>query len=300
LLAACAERLLVEKQVLRVEDCPHAMTFALARHAHFQVKNAGQGNVYFIGAGPGDSQLLTLKADRLLRDAEVVIYAGSLIPEGILRRIPGTAQLHNSAHLTLEEVMAVTLRAVRGGRRVLRLHSGDTSLYSAIQEQIAILEKEGIDFEVVPGISSFQALAAALKSEFTLPEKVQTIILTRGEGDTPMPPTESLVDLARHQVTLCIFLSAKLAAKVQEQLLTAYAPDTPVAIAHRVSWPDEQIIVTRLDRLAEAVSNSGFQRTTLIAVGSAIGGRHLRSQLYDERHGHIFRKRSRPQDSPAS
>jgi precorrin-4 C11-methyltransferase len=218
----------------------------------------------------------------------------------VLRHVPRNAILHNSAFLTLEQVSDLTLKGARSGHCVVRLHSGDTSLYSAIQEQMALLEKEEVNFEVVPGISSFQALAAALKSEFTLPEKVQTIILTRGEGNTPMPQKESLVALAQHEATLCIFLSASLAAKVQEQLLTAYPPDTPVAIAHRVSWPDEQIIVTRLDRLAEEVRDHDFQRTTLIAVGAAIGGRHRRSRLYDETHGHIFRKRARTKQGPAS
>ena len=277
------------------------MTFALARHAHFQVRSATQGKVHFVGAGPGDPDLLTLKAHHLLRQADVVIYAGSLIPEAILRHVPGTAVLYNSAHLTLERVMEITLTAVRAGRRVMRLHSGDTSLYSAVQEQIAVLENEGIDFDVVPGVSAFQAAAAALKSELTLPEKVQTIILTRGEGNTPMPEKESLAALAAHQATLCIYLSARLADQVQAQLLTAYPPDTPVAIAYRVSWPDEQIVVARLDQLADQMRQHQFVRTTLILVGSAIGGRHRRSQLYDEKHGHLFRKRTaEPENDPAS
>ncbi len=299
LLAAGSERLLVEKRVVRVPGCAQAMTFALARHAHFQVASKEQGKVYFVGAGPGDPQLLTMKAHQLLCQAEVVLYAGSLIPEAVLRHVPGTARLHNSAHLTLEQVMELTLQAVRAGRRVVRLHSGDPSIYGAIQEQMAILEKENVEFEVVPGVSSFQALAAALKSEFTLPETVQTIILTRGEGNTPMPEKEVLAALAQHQATLCVFLSARLAQQVQEQLLTAYPPDTPVAIAHRVSWPDEAIVVTRLDRLADEVRRHAFQRTTLIAVGRAIGGRQHRSHLYDESHGHLFRKRAGPQEDPA-
>ena len=292
LLASGNDRLLVTKQIVRVADAPQAMTFALARAAEFQSPSTANGKVYFIGAGPGDADLLTVKAQRLLRRAEVVIYAGSLIPEELLRQVPPSAKLHNSAFLTLEEVLAVTLRAVRAGRTVLRLQSGDTSIYSAIQEQMALLEKEHVDFEVVPGVSSFQALAAKLKSEFTLPEKTQTIILTRGEGNTPMPEKEALADLARHQATLCIFLSARLAADVTQQLLTAYPADTPVAIAYRLTWPDEQIIVTRLDQLAEEIARHDFQRTTLIAVGSAIGGRFRRSQLYDDKHGHLFRKRA--------
>jgi precorrin-4 C11-methyltransferase len=300
LLAARTNHLLVEKQVVRVPGCAQAMTFALARHARFQVKSVAQGKVYFVGAGPGDAQLLTLKAHQILRRAEVVIYAGSLIPEAVLRHVPGNAILHNSAFLTLEKIIDLTLQAIRSGKNVVRLHSGDTSLYSAIQEQMAILEKEQVEFEVVPGISAFQALAAALKSELTLPEKVQTIILTRGEGNTPMPEKESLLSLAQHQATLCIFLSALLADKVQEQLMTAYPADTPVAIAHRISWPDEQIIVTRLDQLAAEMRLHEFRRTTLIVVGEAIGGRQRRSHLYDESHGHLFRKRCRAEDDPAS
>jgi precorrin-4 C11-methyltransferase len=300
LLAAQVDRLLVAKQVVRVPSCPRAMTFALARHARFQGKSAAQGKVCFVGAGPGDPELITLKARRILSQADVVIYAGSLIPEAMLRHAPGTAALHNSAYLTLEQVMETTLKAARSGRRVVRLHSGDTSIYSAIQEQIAILEKEPIDFAIIPGVSSFQALAAALKCELTLPEKVQTIILTRGEGTTPMPAQESLASLAQHQATLCIYLSARLAEQVQAQLLTAYPSDTPVAIAYRVSWPDQQIVVTRLDQLASQMRAHGFVRTTLILVGAALAGGQQRSQLYDEKHGHIFRKRSsREEDDSA-
>jgi precorrin-4 C11-methyltransferase len=292
-------RLLVKKQVVRVAGCTQAMTFALARHARFRVKEETAGRVSFIGAGPGDPQLLTLKAQHRLRQADVVIYAGSLVPEAILRHAPATAAIHNSAYLTLEEVMALTLAAVRAGQRVVRLQSGDTSLYSAIQEQIAILEEAQVEFEVVPGISAFQAAAAVLKTELTLPEKVQTIILTRGEGNTPMPEGEALAALAQHRATLCIYLSALLVDQVQEQLLAAYPPETPVAVAYRISWPDEQIIVTRLDQLAAEVRRHEFKRTTLLVVGEAVGGRGLRSHLYDEKHGHLFRKRSRAADDPA-
>src|SRR5262249_37127632 len=157
-----------------------------------------------------------------------------------------TATLHNSAPLTLEEVMAILVPAARAGKRVVRLHSGDTSLYSAIQEQMTRLDEAGIGYEVIPGVSSFQAAAAALKAEFTLPEVVQPVILTRAEGETPMPEGESLAQLARHRATLCIFLSARLAERVQEQLLTTYTPETPAAILYRVSWPDEKVVLTEL------------------------------------------------------
>ena len=198
----------------------------------------------FVSAGPGDPELLTLKGRRSLSLADVVVYAGSLVPEEVLRHVPPTAALHNSAHLTLEEVIDRLTTAVRAGKRVVRLHSGDTSLYSAIHEQMTVLDAEGIGYEVIPGISSFQAAAATLQAELTLPEVVQTVILTRAEGQTPMPDREALADLARHRATLCIFLSARLAEQLQEQLLTAYPLETPTAILHRVSWPDEKIILT--------------------------------------------------------
>jgi precorrin-4 C11-methyltransferase len=181
---------------------------------------------------------------------------------------------------------------------VVRLHSGDTSLYSAIQEQMTRLDEAGVGYEVIPGVSSFQAAAAALRAEFTLPEVVQTVILTRAEGETPMPEGEALADLARHRATLCLFLSARLAERAQEQLLTAYAPDTPTAILYRVSWPDEKIVLTELRDLAEEVRRHKLSRTTLIVVGGAVRRRQNRSRLYDKSHGHIFRGRGCDEASP--
>jgi precorrin-4 C11-methyltransferase len=296
LRAAQAERLLVAKQVMASPLSPKRMTFALARAATFEERAPGRGKVTFIGAGPGDPELLTLKAQRVLRRADVVIYAGSLIPEAILQHAPATATLHNSAPLTLEEVMALLRTAVHAGKEVVRLHSGDLSLYSAMQEQISRLEATGIAYEVIPGISAFQAAAAALRSELTIPEAVQTIILTRGEGQTPMPARESLESLAAHQASLCIFLSARLSQQVQEQLLTAYPPETPVAVLYRVSWPDEKIIMTELQHLHRTIREHKLTRTTLILVGQAIGARRHRSRLYDASHAHIFRRRNRAQD----
>lgn len=299
LLAAGAEHLLIEKQVITSPLSPRRMTFALARLAWFHERTAA-GRVIFIGAGPGDPELLTLKARHALGRADTVIYAGSLVPEAVLRHAPATAVLHNSAPLALEQVIEITKSAVTNGRCVIRLHSGDTSLYSAIQEQLAILEDAGIDCEVIPGISAFQATAAALKSELTLPEIVQTVILTRGEGETKMPSGEDLAALAQHKATLCIFLSARLVETVQEQLLTAYSPQTPVAIAYRVTWPDEKIIVTTLAELAGEVRRHRLTRTTLFLVGDAIGGRRNRSRLYDRSHGHLFRARQRDETHPSA
>jgi precorrin-4 C11-methyltransferase len=306
--AAGAERLLVEKQVVTSALAPQRMTFALARLAAFEAPGPRvPGKVVFIGAGPGDPNLLTLKGRHALAGAEVVVYAGSLVPEEVLRHAPPEAVLHNSAHLTLEEVMERLTAAAQAGKRVIRLHSGDTSLYSAIAEQMTLLDETGIAYEVIPGVSSFQAAAAALAAELTLPEVTQTIILTRAEGQTPMPAGETLADLARHRATLCIFLSARLAAEVQEQLLTAYPPETPTAILYRVSWPDEIIVRTELCRLAEEVRRHDLTRTTLILVGQAIGVRRAgsmsdrsdpRSRLYDPNHGHLFRARRRDQAHP--
>jgi precorrin-4 C11-methyltransferase len=299
LLAAGAERLLVEKQVIGSPVAPQRMTFALARRADFEAAEGGRGKVTFVGAGPGDPDLLTLKGHRALRGADVLVYAGSLVPEEILRHAPH-AVLHNSAPLTLEEVMERLVTAARAGRCVVRLHSGDTSLYSAIQEQMTLLDEAGVEYEVIPGISSFQAAAAALRAELTLPEVVQTVILTRAEGQTPMPEGESLAALARHRATLCLFLSARLVREAQEQLLTAYPADTPAAILYRVSWPDEKIIVTVLGRLAEEVRRSKLTRTTLILVGTAVGSRRNRSRLYNRNHGHLFRARGGDETHPSA
>jgi precorrin-4 C11-methyltransferase len=297
LLASGSRRLLVEKHVVTSPLAPQRMTFALARSAAFEAA-AGPGTVLFVGAGPGDPDLLTLKAHRAIARADVVVYAGSLVPEEILRHAPPTAVLHNSAPLTLEEVMAIVVPATRAGKRVVRLHSGDTSLYSAIQEQMTRLDEAGIGYEVIPGVSAFQAAAAVLKAEFTLPEVVQTVILTRAEGETPMPEGESLAALARHRATLCVYLSARLIEQVQQHLLTAYPPDTPAAILYRVSWPDEKVVLTELCRLAEEVRRHKLSRTTLLVVGAAVRGRQNRSRLYDSHHGHIFRGRGRDEASP--
>ncbi len=293
LRAAQADRLLVEKHVMTSSAAPQRMTFALARSSRFTDRTASTGRVTFIGAGPGDPDLFTLKAQRALAQADRVIYAGSLIPEAVLQHAPATATLHNSAPLTLEDVMTLMLDAVRTGQHVVRLQSGDLSLYSAIQEQMTRLDDEDIPYDVIPGVSAFQAAAAALQSELTIPEVVQTIILTRGEGQTPMPTGESLALLAAHRASLCLFLSARLSRRVQEQLLTAYAPETPVAILYRVSWPDEMILVTELQHLHREIRQHKLTRTTLILVGEAIGARKNRSRLYDRTHAHIFRRRHR-------
>ena len=293
LKAAQTDRLLVEKQVMTSPHSDKRMTFAMARLSAFEERAQAMGKLTFIGAGPGDPDLLTVKARRVIEQADVVIYAGSLIPEAILQHAPHASTLHNSASMTLEEVMTLMLQAVREGKSVVRLQSGDLSLYSAMQEQMAQLDAAEIHYDIIPGVSAFQAAAAALRSELTIPEETQTIILTRGEGQTPMPSGESLTALAAHRASLCIFLSARLSRRVQEQLLTAYAPETPVGILYRVSWPDELIVVTELQHLHRTIREHKLTRTTLILVGKAIGARQNRSHLYNTTHAHIFRRRSR-------
>lgn len=300
ILASQANGLLVEKQVLASTLAPQRMTFALARHAKYQAGSVRSGKVIFIGAGPGDPDLLTIKASHALQKADVVIYAGSLIPERVLRAAPAESPRHDSAYLTLEEVLRLMTTAVGEGKTVARLHSGDTSLYSAMQEQLAALDEVNIDYEVIPGISAYQAAAARLACELTIPEVVQTVILTRGEGETPMPDRESLQALAQHGASLCLFLSARLGETVQQALLSTYPPETPVVLLYRVTWPDEKIIQTDLAGLSEALREHHLVRTTLILVGPALGPRKNRSRLYDQIHGHIFRPRKRHENRPAT
>lgn len=245
--------------------------------------------VLFIGAGPGDAELLTLKGAKALATADVVVYAGSLVPRGVLQHVRHGALLHNSATLTLEEIHRLLTEAYRAGHQVVRLHSGDPSIYGAITEQMALLDEEQIPYEIIPGVSSFQAVAARLGIEYTQPGVVQTLILTRPGGRTGMPENESLVALARHGVTLCVFLGASLVAEVQEALLTSYPPTTPVAVAYRATWPDEELTMGTLADLVQMVQGPRYDRTTLIIVGPSLQRQGKRSHLYDPSYQHRFR-----------
>ena len=245
--------------------------------------------VLFIGAGPGDAELLTLKGAKALATADVVVYAGSLVPRGVLQHVRRGALIHNSATLTLEEIHRLLTEAYRAGHQVVRLHSGDPSIYGAITEQMALLDEEQIPYEIVPGVSSFQAVAARLGIEYTQPGVVQTLILTRPGGRTGMPENESLVALARHGVTLCVFLGASLVAEVQEALLTSYPPTTPVAVAYRATWPDEELTTGTLADLVQMVQGPRYDRTTLIIVGPSLQRQGKRSHLYDPSYQHRFR-----------
>lgn len=247
--------------------------------------------VYFIGAGPGDPELITLKAIRIISQADVIIYAGSLVNQEILRYVKETAQIHNSASLNLEEILDLIEAAVKQDRVVARLHSGDPALYGATGEQMELLTREGIPFEVIPGVSSFLAAAAALKRELTLPEVTQTVIITRLTGLTGVPEKESLSSLAKHQASMCIFLSVHLMEEVVAELREGFPPDTPVAVVEKVSWPAEKIIFGNLNTITQLVKAEKIEKTALILVGNFLKpGLKKYSKLYAKNFTHGFRE----------
>jgi len=247
--------------------------------------------VYFIGAGPGDPELLTLKAKRILEESDILIYAGSLVNPDILKFAAKDAALHDSSTMDLEEILEIYRKAKETGRTVARVHTGDLSIYSALQEQIDACEKEGIDCEIIPGISSFQAAAATLRRELTLPGVSQTLILTRISGRTEVPARESLEELAKTKATMVIFLSIHEIEKVAGQLATSYGEDTPVAVVEKASWPQERKIIGTLGNIAERVKEAGIKRHALIVVGEVLGKTYQKSKLYDAGFEHGFRKR---------
>ena len=254
--------------------------------------------IYLVGAGPGDPELLTLKAKRLLEEADLIVYAGSLISEEMLRETK--AQKVDSAKLSLPEIVDILSRGAEEGKLVVRLHSGDPSLYGAIAEEMEELAARGVACEVVPGVSSFLAGAAALGCELTYPEVSQTVILTRAAGRTPVPEKEDLERLASHQATMVLFLSASLIEKVVEKLLRGgYPPETPAACVYRVGWPEQKIIRTTLERLASEVKEAGIKKQALIFVGKALSPpQKKRSKLYDPSFSHAHR-RAKKRGAPA-
>lgn len=247
--------------------------------------------VYIVGAGPGDPDLLTVKALKLIQQADVLVYANSLVPPQILSAIRPTAEKIATANMTLEAIVPLMVERVRAGKSVVRLHSGDPSLYSAIHEQMLRLSEADIPFEVIPGISAFQAAAAKLNAELTIPAQVQSIILTRISGRTQVPEAEELASLAAHRASLCLYLSARHVRDSQAQLLQHYPPQTPVAICFRVGWPDEQIKVVPLEKMADVTEQENLVRTTLYIVSSALRleNNQVRSRLYNPSHDHLFR-----------
>ncbi|WP_071188444.1 precorrin-4 C(11)-methyltransferase [Trichormus sp. NMC-1] len=245
--------------------------------------------VYIVGAGPGDPDLLTVKAHKLLAMADVILFADSLVPTQILDICRQDAEIIQTANQTLEEILPIMIEGVRSHKSVVRLHSGDPSLYSAIHEQMQLLAAANIPFEVIPGISAFQAAAAKLKIELTIPGLVQTIILTRISGRTEVPATEELASLAAHQASLCLYLSARHVVEAQAKLLEHYPAQTQVAICFRVGWPDEKIRVVPLEEMASCTHEEQLLRTTLYIISPALLPATGRSRLYHPEHNHLFR-----------
>jgi len=247
--------------------------------------------VYFIGAGPGDVDLITVKGRRILSQADVVIFAGSLVWDEHLKFCKEGCQKYNSASMTLEEVINVMEAAASQGKSVVRLHTGDPSIYGAIREQMDELDKLGIEYTVIPGVSSFTASCAAIKKEFTLPNVSQTVIITRLEGRTPVPENEDLELLASHQCSMAIFLSVQDMDRVIEKLKKGYKrDDVPVAVVYKATWPDQKIIKGTLKDIGEKVKAEGIKNFSQILVGDFIEGNYERSKLYDPGFIHAFRE----------
>lgn len=254
--------------------------------------------VYIVGAGPGDPDLLTIRAQKLLMQADVILFADSLVPPQIVELVRPDAEIVRTANKTLEDILPLMIDRVRSNKSVVRLHSGDPSLYGAVHEQMQALAAAEIPFEVIPGISAFQAAAAKLKIELTVPGLVQTIILTRISGRTQVPETEELASLAAHQASLCLYLSARHVEAAQTKLMQHYSADTPVAICFRLGWPDEKIWVVPLSQMAEVTEREDLIRTTLYVISpaletakAALGVDGRRSRLYNPEHTHLFRPR---------
>ncbi len=248
------------------------------------------GHIEIVGAGPGDPELVSVRGKRFLEQADLILYAGSLVPIELTYYAKPGCVVRSSASMNLEEQFALMKEFYDRDKLVVRLHTGDPCIYGAIQEQMAYFDRYGMNYHITPGISSFQAAAAALKSQFTIPEKVQTIILTRGEGRTPMPEKEQLHKLAASQSTMCIYLSAGIVDDIQRELLMSYPPETPVAACYKLTWKEEKIYRGQLKDLAKIVHDNKLTLTTLLVVGEAIDNREGLSRLYNDSFKHLFRK----------
>ena len=257
--------------------------------------------VHFVGAGPGASDLITVRGDRLLREADVVIYAGSLVNPELLKGCRTDCAVYDSAYMTLEEVLEVIRDAERRGEMTVRLHTGDPSIYGAIREQMDALDRMGIAYDVCPGVSSFCGAAAALNLEYTLPEVSQSVIITRMEGRTKVPEKESIRSFAAHQATMVLFLSTGLLEELSGELIAGgYKEDTPAAIVYKASWPEEAVYRCTVGTLAATAREKGVARTALIVVGNVLGDQYDRSELYNPAFTTEFRKASLPPDDRSS
>lgn len=237
--------------------------------------------VVFVGAGPGAEDLITVRGQKYLQEADIIIYAGSLVNPGLLDVKKENCQVYNSACMTLEEVLEVILEGERAGARIVRLQTGDPCLYGAVREQMDELDKAGIVYEVCPGVSSFCGAAAALKAEYTLPDVSQSVVITRMKGRTPVPKRESIRSFAAHQATMVVFLSTGMLKKLQEELMAGgYAADTPAAIVYKATWPDEKVLSCTVETLAQTAEREQVTKTALIIVGRVLDGEYARSCLY--------------------
>ena len=255
----------------------------------YKYLRAQKGHIEIVGAGPGDPDLISVRGRRMLQRADLILYAGSLVPKALTECHKPGAIVRSSADMNLEEQCALMKEHYDKGHFIVRLHTGDPCIFGAIQEQMAFFDANRMDYHITPGISSFLAAAAELQSQFTIPERCQTIILTRGEGRTPMPEKEQLHLLARSQSTMCIFLSASIVDDVQRELLQEYPEDTPVAACYHLTWPDQRIYRGQLKDLAKIVHENHLTLTTMLVVGEAIDNREGLSALYDKHFTHLFR-----------
>ena len=247
--------------------------------------------INFVGAGCGAPDLITVRGMRLLEKADVIIYAGSLVNPELLEYAPDHCEIHNSAMMTLDEVISVMVQAEKENKMTVRLHTGDSSVFGAIREQMDRLDTLGISYEVCPGVSSFCGAAAALNAEYTLPDVSQTVILTRMAGRTPVPEREQIRSLAAHHATMVIFLSAGMTKKLSEELIAGgYGPDTPAAIVYKASWPDEKVCRCTVGTLEDTAKANGISKTALITVGNFLGDDYSLSKLYDPEFETEFRK----------
>ena len=247
--------------------------------------------VHFVGAGSGAPDLITVRGARLLGEADIVIYAGSLVNPALLDATKPGCEIHDSAKMTLEEVIAVIRQAEAEGKTTVRLHTGDSSIYGAVREQFDALEKLGIDYDVCPGVSAFCGAAAALRAEYTLPNVSQTVIITRAPGRTPVPERESIRALAAHHATMVLFLSTSLTKQLQADLLAGgYEAETPAAVVYKATWPEERIFRCTVATLHDTVTANGLTKTSLIVVGGCLGDDYLRSLLYDPSFTTEFRE----------
>lgn len=250
--------------------------------------------INFVGAGPGAPDLITVRGQKLLQEADVIIYAGSLVNPELLNLAKPECEIHNSASMTLEEVISVMEKAEFEGKMTVRLHTGDPSLYGAIREQMDLLEPKNIQFKVTPGVSSFCGVAAALNAEYTLPNVSQSVIITRMEGRTPVPEKEEMSLMAAHGATMAIFLSTGLLDSLKEKLLTGgYTEETPAAIVYKATWPEEKVFRCTVGTLPETAKSNNITKTAMIVVGGFLGNSYERSKLYDPAFTHEFREASK-------